>query len=198
MSPAAFFLFGGEDEDMSSRPFLADNPSDIQVGFTRSGEISVQPRSQKIWETPPKVNHLLWCECFKDARWYLHLDKLAGEVPPLPTLDTLLRGYEKLDDEGVAEYLRTHGLSEDCLDHEIVDPLWDLTWETRYSPLSLAYDFLWDLDIPNKPGLGNRLLFEEADGLLMMPRQVSTEDILCLKELQAELYERGVALVVAG
>ena len=182
---------------MSSRPFFAKNPADIAIGISPDGTVALNQLNQPIWKTPPKASQLLWCEYESDARWYLHLGELARQVPPIPTLNTYLRYYEKMGDEEVFHYLNVHDLAEEYLEQEFDDPLWELTWHIRYSPLSQAYDFLWERDIPNKSPFCDQLLFEQDNGLAVMPRQVSTDDIFCLQALQAELYEEGVALVVA-
>ena len=64
--------------------------------------------------------------------------------------------------------------------------------------MSLAYDFLWFRDIPNKSPFTEKLLFEQEDGLEVMPRCVSTDDIFCLESLQENLFEEGVAILLAG
>lgn len=182
---------------MSSKPFYPNNPADIAVEISRKGAISVSPLNRPIWKTPPKITHVLWCTCGSDARWYLHLGEIVREAPPLPTLDHFLRHYEKMTQREVINYLSAHNLTAECLEQEIEDTLWPFTWDILYSPMSKAYDFLWERDIPNKSPFCDQLLFEQDNGLAVMPRQVSTDDIFCLQALQAELYEEGVALVVA-
>lgn len=181
---------------MSGRPFFSANPFNVCVEFNRDGELEIHCQSQALWKTPPKVNQILWCEHYADERWYLHLGRIINEVPPVPTLRVFLEEYRKMPPEEIGRLLARKNLTLECLDKEIDDPLWHLTWEIKYSPMSLAYDFLWFRDIPNKHMLSDKLLFQQEDGLAVMPRCVSTDDIFCLRDLQAELFEEGVALQI--
>ncbi len=180
---------------MSGRPFFSENPSNVCVEFNPDGEIQVGRKPQPVWETPPKVNQILWCEYYSDERWYLHLGKIINEVPPVPTLRVFLEEYRQMPPAEIGQLLAMKNLTLESLDEEINDPLWHMTWEIKYSPMSLAYDFLWFRDIPNKSPFTEKLRFEQEDGLVVMPRCVSTDDIFCLKDLQTLLFEEGVALL---
>lgn len=95
----------------------------------------------------------------------------------------------------IGQFLAMKNLTLESLDQKIDDPLWDMTWGIKYSPMSLAYDFLWFRDIPNKRPFADKLLFQHEDGLAVMPRCVSTDDIFCLKDLQESLFEEGIAIL---
>ena len=69
----------------------------------------------------------------------------------------------------IGQLLAMKNMAKESLDQEIDDPLWHMTWEIKYSPMSLAYDFLWFRDIPNKRAFADKLLFEQEDGLAIMP-----------------------------
>ena len=182
---------------MSGRPFFSENPSNLCVEFNRDGKLQIQRQSRPLWKTPIKVNQVLWCEYYSDERWYLHLGRIINEVPPVPTLRVFLEHYRKMPPAEIGQLLAMKNLTLESLDEEIEDPLWHMTWEIKYSPMSLAYDFLWFRDIPNKRAFADKLLFEQEDGLAIMPRCVSTDDLFCLGKLQSELFEEGVALVIA-
>ena len=94
--------------------------------------------------------------------------------------------------------MKANNLVDDDLYEDLDDLLWELTWSIRYSPPSLAYDYLWARDIPNNKEFGANFLFEQGDGLAVMPRYVSTDDLFSLAQLQEELYEEGVALVIGS
>ena len=183
---------------MSGRPFFSENPSNLSVVFNRDGKLQIQRQSRPLWKTPPKVDQILWCEHYCDERWYLHLGQIISEVPPVPTLRVFLEEYRKMPPAEIGQLLAMKNLTLESLDEEIDDPLWHLTWEIRYSPMSLAYDFLWFRDIPNKSPFTEKLLFQQEDGLEVMPRCVSTDDIFCLESLQENLFEEGVAILLAG
>ncbi len=182
---------------MSGRPFFSENPSNLYVEFNRDGELQIHRLSQPMWKTPPKVNQILWCEYYSDERWYLHLGKIINEVPPVPTLRVFLEVYQKMPPAEIGQLLAMNNLTLENLEEKIDDPLWHMTWEIKYSPLSLAYDFLWFRDIPNKDPFSDKLLFQQEDGLAVMPRCVSTDDILCIKDLQACLFEEGIAILTS-
>ena len=182
---------------MSGRPFISENPSHVIVGFDQEGELKVRRQSNPLWKTPPKVKQVLWCEHYSDERWYLHLGKIINEAPPVPTLRIFLEEYRKMPPAEIGQLLHVKNLPLESLDEVIDDPLWHMTWEIRYSPMSLAYDFLWFRDIPNKYPFADKLLFQQEDGLEVMPRCVSTDDIFCLLDLQKTLFEEGVALICA-
>jgi hypothetical protein len=182
---------------MSGRPFVSENPSNVCVEFNRDGELRLERQSRPLWKTPPKVNQVLWCEYYSDERWYLHLGRIINEVPPIPTLRVFLEHYRKMPPAEIGQLLAMKNLTLESLDEEIEDPLWHMTWEIKYSPMSLAYDFLWFRDIPNKSPFTEKLLFEQEDGLEVMPRCVSTDDIFCLESLQENLFEEGVAILLA-
>ena len=183
---------------MSGRPFFSENPSNLSVVFNRDGKLQIQRQSRPLWKTPPKVDQILWCEHYCDERWYLHLGQIISEVPPVPTLRVFLEEYRKMPPAEIGQLLAMKELALESLDEEIDDPLWHMTWEIRYSPMSLAYDFLWFRDIPNKSPFTEKLLFQQEDGLEVMPRCVSTDDIFCLETLQENLFEEGVAILLAG
>ena len=173
---------------MSGRPFFSENPSNVGVEFNPDGEIQVGRKPQPFWETPPKVNQILWCEYYSDERWYLHLGKIIDDVPPVPTLRVFLEEYRQMPPAEIGQLLAMKNLTLESLGEEINDPFWHMTWEIKYSPMSLAYDFLWFRDIPNKSPFTEKLRFEQEDGLVVMPRCVSTDDIFCLKDLQTLLF----------
>ena len=181
---------------MSGRPFFSENPSNVSVEFNPDGELQIHRQSRPLWKTPPKVNQILWCEHYSDERWYLHLGKIINEVPPVPSLRVFLEEYRKMPPAEIGQLLAMKNMTEESLDREIDDPLWHLTWEIKYSPMSLAYDFLWFRDIPNQRAFADTLLFEQEDGLSIMPRCVSTDDIFALVELQSVLFEEGVCLAM--
>lgn len=182
---------------MSGRPFIPENPGHVIVDFDQEGELKVGPQSNPLWKTPPKVKQVLWCEHYSDERWYLHLGKIISEVPPVPTLRVFLEEYRKMPPAEIGQFLHMKNLTLESLEEIIDDPLWHMTWEIKYSPMSLAYDFLWFRDIPNKHPFADKLLFQQEDGLEVMPRCVSTDDIFCLLDLQKTLFEEGVALICA-
>lgn len=182
---------------MSGRPFIPENPSHAIVDFDQEGKLKVRLQSNPLWKTPPKVKQVLWCEHYSDERWYLHLGKIINEAPPVPTLRIFLEEYRKMPPAEIGQLLHMKNLTLESLDEVIDDPLWHMTWEIRYSPMSLAYDFLWSRDIPNKYPFADKLLFQQEDGLEVMPRCVSTDDIFCLLDLQKTLFEEGVALICA-
>lgn len=183
---------------MSGRPFFSENPSNVCLEFNRDGDLKIYRQSQPLWKTPPKVNQILWCEHYSDERWYLHLGKIINEVPPVPTLRVFLEEYRKMPPAEIGQLLAMKNMTKESLDQEIDDPLWHMTWEIKYSPMSLAYDFLWFRDIPNKRIFSDKLVFDQEDGLAIMPRRVSTDDVFCLEKLQSELFEEGVALLLAS
>jgi len=181
---------------MSGRPFFSENPSNVSVEFNPDGELQIHRQSRPLWKTPPKVNQILWCEHYSDERWYLHLGKIINEVPPIPTLRVFLEEYRKMPPAEIGQLLAMKNLTLESLEEELDDPLWHMTWEIKYSPMSLAYDFLWFRDIPNKHPFSDKLAFEQEDGLAVMPRCVSTDDVFCLEKLQSELFEEGVAILI--
>ncbi len=130
---------------MSGRPFISGNPNHVMVDFDQQGELKVQPQGSPLWKTPPKVKQILWCEHYSDERWYLHLGKIISEVPPVPTLRVFLEEYRKMPPAEIGQLLHMKNLTLESLDEVIDDPLWHMTWEIRYSPMSLAYDFLYVL-----------------------------------------------------
>ena len=127
----------------------------------------------------------------------MHLGKIINEVPPVPTLRVFLEHYRKIPPAKISQFLSIKNLTLGSLDEKIDGPLWHMTWEITYSPMSLAYDFLWSRDVPNKYPCSNKLLFEQEDGLAVMPRCASTDDLFCLMDLQELLFEEGVALICA-
>ena len=182
---------------MSDRTFHNSNPRAVSLDITENGMLTVCCLGDPIWETPPKTTEILWCVLEPDMRWYLHLREVRRSAPPLPTLHKYLRHYEKMSYQQVADYMKAKNLVNDDLYEDLDDLLWELTWSIKYSPSSLAYDYLWERDIPNKRQFGSKFLFEQGDGLAVMPRYVITDDVFCLRELQDELYGEGVALVIA-
>lgn len=182
---------------MSGRPFVNTNPDSVSLSFLPSGNCEVRNCHRPVWDTPLKINHILWCRFEDDYRWYLYLDQILYSAPPVPSLGQYLRHYKKMSDAEVNAYLAEHKLEARELEEEFKDLFWDMTWRIYHSPSSLAYDYLWELDIPNDRSLGKGLLFEQEDGLLHMPRYVSTDDIFCLEDLQAKLFDKGVAVVLS-
>ena len=182
---------------MSDRTFLNTNPPAVSVDITEDGFLGVSRLADPIWETPPTTTEILWCVLEPDMRWYLHLGEICRSAPPLPTLHKYLRHYEKMSYREVSDYMKAKNLTDDDLYEDLDDLLWELTWSIKYSPQSLAYDYLWERDIPNNKKVGTNFLFEQGDGLAVMPRYVSTDDIFSLSQLQNVLYEDRVALIIA-
>ena len=128
---------------MLCREDLFSVQANVCVKFNRDGECRIERQPRPFWKTPTKVNQILWCEHYRDERWYLHLGQIITDVPPVPTLRCFLTEYRTMTPAEIRQFLAMTNLTLESFDQKIDDPLWDMTWGIKYSPMSLAYDFLW-------------------------------------------------------